>query len=242
MVASKIIGLGLFCIITLPFISIAQGRYSNIHQPEYDEQMVHLGLNFGINQSHYNILHSAKFLQFDSINVVESKNNMGLNVAWSVNIRLGKHFALRTHPADITYTEKAFLYYLKTPDILKQEKSITTKTVEGISFAIPVQLKFASDRIENFRVYIIAGARVDYDLAANVGKASIDEVLKLKRLDYSVEAGMGFHFYLPYIVVTPELKITNGIRNVLANNNTVKYSNVIDNIKARQVSFSLTFE
>ena len=232
----------IICILISPSRAFTQLRNQNIHQPEYDDKVVHLGLNFGINYSHYNILHSSKFLLFDSVQVVESNNNVGLNVAWAVNLRLGKHLAIRTHPADITYTEKAFIYSLKTPDFLKQEDSVVTKKVEGISFAIPVQLKFASDRIKNFRVYIIAGARVDYDMAANVGKKLTDEVLALKRLDFSVEGGIGFHFYLPYIVVTPEVKITNGLRNVLSKNDNLKYANIVDKINARAVTFSLTFE
>jgi hypothetical protein len=228
--------------ISIPFYSNAQLRNAVINQQDYDDVKFHMGLNFGINRSHYNILHSSKFTNFDSVNVIESINNSGLNLAWSIDYKIGKHFSLRGHPADVTYTEKAFDYTLKTPDRLRQEDTITRKKVEGISFGIPVQIKFASDRIKNFKVYIFAGARVDYDFAANVGKKENDEVLTLKRLDFSAEGGIGFHFYNSYIVISPELKITHSLRNIISRTDALKYSNTIESLSARSLTFSITFE
>jgi Outer membrane protein beta-barrel domain len=225
------------------FFSSKAQSYKEINQPDYDdERKFHFGLSVGTNRAHYNIVHSTKFLQFDSIHVIESINKTGLNLAWSVDMKLGNHFALRGHPVDLTYTEKAFSYVLTKPDLFRKEDSVTIKKVEGISFALPVQLKFMSDRINNFKVYIIAGARFDYDLAANSGKKNNDEVVTLKKIDFSSELGIGFHFYFPLIVITPELKVTNGFRNVLDKTNSLKYSNVIDKLNARSVTFSLTFE
>jgi hypothetical protein len=227
-------------LISLYKASSAQIEEKVLHQPDYDFQKFHLGIAIGLNRSHYNILHSSKFINFDSVN--ESINNTGLNLSWTVDYKLGTHLSLRSRPLDVTYTEKAFQYSLKTPDRLRQEDSITTKKVEGISFGIPVQLKFASDRINNFKVFIIAGARIDYDFAANVGKKENDEVLTLKRVDFSTEMGIGFHFYLPYLVLTPEIKVAHSLRNILARTDALKYSNTIDNITARSITFSLTFE
>jgi Outer membrane protein beta-barrel domain len=226
----------------IPTFSTAQLRNVVYNQPDYDDTKFHMGLNFGLNRSHYNILHSSKFVNFDSVNVIESINNTGLNLAWSIDYRIGKHFSLRGHPADVTYTEKAFDYTLKTPDRLRQEDTVTRKKVEGISFGIPVQLKFASDRIKNFKVYIFTGFRVDYDFAANVGKKENDEVLTLKRLDFSTEAGIGFHFYNSYIVISPELKITHSLRNIISRTDALKYSNTIESLSARSLTFSITFE
>ncbi len=232
----------LIIFISLYTFSSAQLVEKVLHQPDYDIKKFHFGIAVGLNRSHYNILHSSKFLNFDSVNVIESINNTGLNLSWTVDYKLGNHLSIRTRPADVTYTEKAFQYSLKTPDRLRQEDSITSKKVEGISFGIPVQLKFASDRINNFKVFIIAGARIDYDFAANVGKKENDEVLTLKRVDFSTEMGIGFHFYLPYLVLTPEIKVAHSLRNILARTDALKYSNTIDNITARSITFSLTFE
>lgn len=232
----------LFLGIAIPLCSYGQIRETELNQPEYDFKKFHFGIAFGINKSHYNILHSSKFVHFDSVNVIESINNTGLNLSWTVDYKLGEHFSLRTRPADVTYTEKAFQYTLKTPDWLRKEDTITTQKVEGISFGVPIQLKFASDRINNFKVYILAGARVDYDFASNVDKKENNEALTLKKIDFSSEIGIGFHFYLPYLVLTPEIKMAHSFRNMISKSNALKYANTIDNLSARSITFSITFE
>lgn len=225
----------------LPLLGQAQLR-NELNQLEHDDDLFHFGINLGVNRSHYNILHSRKFLQFDSVNVIESINSTGINLAGLVNLRLSNHFNIRTYPINLIFTEKAFQYTLKSPDKPRGEDTITTKKVQGITLAFPVQLKFTSDRIANLKVFMMAGARVDYDLAANAGKKTNEDVITLQKLDYAAEAGIGFHIYFPVFVLTPELKITYGLRNVLSPNNGLKYSNTIDKISSRSLTFSLTVE
>jgi len=225
----------------LPFLGQAQLR-NELNQLEHDDDRFHFGINLGVNRSHYNILHSTKFLQFDSVNVIESINSTGINLAGLVNLRLSNHFNVRTYPINLIFTEKAFQYILKSPDKPRGEDTLTTKKVQGITLAFPVQLKFTSDRIANLKVFMMAGARVDYDLAANAGKKTNEDVITLQKLDYAAEAGIGFHIYFPVFVLTPELRVSYGLRNVLSPNNSLKYSNTIDKINSRSISFSLTVE
>ena len=231
----------LVLIILLPLASHAQLRNS-LNMEDHDEKPFHFGINLGANRSHYNILHSPKFLLFDSINVIESINSTGINLAWLVNMRLSNHFDLRTYPVNLVFTEKAFQYTLRTPDKIRGEDSITVKKVQGITLALPIQVKFTSDRIANLKVFMMAGGRVEYDLAANAGKKQNEEVLTLQKLDYAAEAGIGFHIYFPVFVLTPEIKVTYGLRNVLSRDNALKFSNTIDRLSSRTLTFSLTVE
>ena len=228
-------------VLSLPLFGQAQLR-NELNQLDHDDERFHFGINLGANRSHYNILHSTKFLQFDSVNVIESINSTGINLAGLLNIRLSNHFDVRTYPINLIFTEKAFQYTLKTPDITRLEDTLVTKKVQGITLAFPVQLKFTSDRIANLKVFMMVGARVDYDLAANAGKKTNEDAITLQKLDYAAEGGIGFHIYFPVFVLTPELKITYGLRNVLAPNNALKYSNTIEKINSRSITFSLTVE
>lgn len=228
-------------ILALPILSKAQLR-DGINLIDHDEKLIRFGINFGINRSHYNIGHSKQFLSFDSVNVIESINSTGINLAWMVNLNLNQHFDIRTQPLNLIFTEKAFQYTLSKPDRVRKEDSVVTKKVQGITLAFPLQLKFSSDRITNFKVYMLAGGRVEYDLAANAGKKNNDEIITLQKLDYAAEAGIGFHIYFPVFVLTPELKVTYGLKNVLSPNNSLKYSNTIDRLNSRSITLSLTVE
>jgi hypothetical protein len=232
---------GILGLLLFPLLGMAQLREGN-NLPEHDNKPIHFGINLGLNRAHFSFgLHPQYRLQ-DSIAVVESINSTGLNLAWLVDFRLGNHFNLRTFPLNLTFTEKAFEYSLPTPDVIDGEGFTTIKKVQSISLALPVQIKFSSDRIGNFKVYMLGGVKAEYDLAANAGAKKAENLIKLNRFDYGVEAGLGFHFYYPYFVLTPELKIGWGVSNLHSRDKNLKFSNVIDKINSRTISFSLTVE
>jgi hypothetical protein len=208
-----------------------------VNQETHDDKPYHFGINLGYNKSHFSFTHHPEFLQRDTIMDVESINNAGINLAWLVNVRMSDHFDLRVHPLDLTFSEKAFLYRENYA-----EDSSIEKKVQSITLSFPVQIAFSSDRIGNFKVYTLAGARLDYDLASNAGARKAEDLIKLKRSDVSVELGLGFHIYFPYFVLSPELKLSSGLINLHARDPDLRYSNVIDKINSKMITFSLTVE
>lgn len=217
-------------------LSMAQIR-DGISQEDHDDRPYHFGINIGYNKSHFNFTHHPRFLQYDSIMDVESINNAGINLAWLVNVRMSRHFDVRLHPLDLTFSEKAFLYSQKY-DI----DTSVTKKVQSITLSFPVHIAFSSDRIHNFKVYTIAGGKFDYDLASNAGASKAEDLIKLKRSDLSVELGLGFHIYFPFFVLSPEIKLSSGLINLHSRDADLKYSNVIDKINSKMITFSLTVE
>lgn len=228
-------------ILLLPALCAAQLR-EGLNKEDHDDKPYHFGINLGINRSHFSFGHHPLFLQRDSVMVVESINSTGVNLAWMVEKRLSDHFAIRTFPLNLTFTEKAFEYSLKYPDLIGGEAAITTKKVQSISMTLPIQIKFSSDRIGNFKVYMLGGVKAEYDMAANAGAKKAENLIKLNRFDYGVDAGIGFHFYYPYFVLTPELKMGWGLGNLHSRDANLKFSNVIDKINSRTITFSLTVE
>jgi hypothetical protein len=181
-------------------------------------------------------------MERDSVMGIESLQSTGINLAWLVNKRLGDHFDLRTYPLNLVFTEKAFEYRLKYPDRVLGEDSITVRKVQGITLQFPLQLKFSSDRINNFKVYILGGGKIEYDFAATAGERNAEKLIKLNKIDYGMEAGIGFHFYFPVFVLSPELKLGWGLKNVHSRDPDLKFSNVIDRINSRTLTFSLIIE
>lgn len=120
----------------------------------------------------------------------------------------------------------------------------TLKKIQGITLALPLQIKFCSERIDNIKVYLMAGGKMEYDFAANNNSSKLSErqQVKLKKMDYGIEAGIGFHFYFPVFVLTPEIKASWGLRDMHIRDNDLKYSNVIDRISSRVYSISLVIE
>lgn len=227
-----------------PVIGLAQFR-KQLNQLDHDDKLYHFGINLGFNKSHFSFTHHPKFINptlNDSISVIESVNSTGINLAWLVNVNLAPHWDLRTYPLNLTFSEKAFEYNLIKPDPFFGESKSTLKKVQSITLSLPFLLKFSSDRIGNMKVYTVFGGKVDYDLASNAGKKNVDDIIQIKGFDYSMEAGVGFHIYFPYFVLSPELKITRGFANLHQRNSILKYSSNVDQINSRMISFSLTVE
>ncbi len=206
--------------------------------PDHDNKSYHFGINLGFNKSHFLFSHHPVFLQRDTIMTVESINSSGINLAWLVNLRMGNHFDLRLHPLDLTFSEKAFLYTEK----FTSDTNLVEKKVQSITLSFPVHIKFSSDRINNFKVYTIGGAKFDYDLASTAGQRKAEDLIKLNRKDLSIELGLGFHFYFPVFVLTPEIKLSSGLLNLHSRDESLRYSNVIDKINSKMITLSLTVE
>lgn len=225
----------------LPASAFSQGEKS-YNLADHDDKKFHFGISLGSNRAYYHFSNNPLFIQRDSILSVESLQSTGINLAWLVNMRLGDYFDLRTYPINLIFTEKAFQYSLKYPDRVIGEDTIMIKKVQGVTLSLPLQVKFSSDRIDNFKVYMLAGGKIEYDFAGNAGEKNAEKLIKLEKFDYGIEAGIGFHFYFPVFVLSPEIKLGWGFNNVHSRDETLKFSNVIDEIKARTITFSLIVE
>jgi hypothetical protein len=89
---------------------------------------------------------------------------------------------------------------------------------------------------------MLAGGKVEYDFAANAGEKNAEKLIKLNKFDYGIEAGIGFHFYFPVFVFSPEIKLGWGFQNVHYRDPNLKFSNVIDQIKSRTIQLSFIVE
>ena len=105
-----------------------------------------------------------------------------------------------------------------------------------------MQIRFKSDPIKDFRIYVIAGVRYDYDLASNVKSRKADDIIRLNRHDAAAEYGIGFMIYFPYFILSPEFKVSHGFINVHAPSPGLIYSRVIERMYSRTFTFTINLE
>jgi Outer membrane protein beta-barrel domain len=207
----------------------------------HDDKPYYFGIVLGFNTSHYNIVHHPDFLVSDSILSIESPNNGRIHLGILVNWQINNRFDLRFYPLNLIFSEKKLIYTLKYPDPGDNSFQQTRK-VESIVMSFPLQVRLKSDRINNFRVYSLVGMNFTYDLASNAGARNGEDFVKVKKTDYAAELGVGFQFFFKYFILSPEIKVSQGLTNVLFRDPSLKYSNVIDQMHSRMILFSLQFE
>lgn len=225
--------------ITLFCISIVNDAKAQIHvvnMEDHDDKTYYFGLTFGFNQSRHRIKYSDAFANTDTFLTIQPGWGSGLNLGIMGNLRLNKFIDLRLIPS-ISFAEKKLRYNqpLKPNDL-------ADKGIESIFIHLPLQFKFKSDRIHNFRFYALAGGKFDYDMAANANSRKKDEFLKFKPMDLGYELGFGLEFYYPNFIFSPEIKLSEGLMNQIYIDRSLPLTNAIDQIRTRSIVFSIHLE
>jgi hypothetical protein len=224
----------------LLFISLSLKAQEDLNRPDHDDLPYYFGLTFGYDNMSLHTEKDPRFLQYDSVLSVEPGSSGGFSAGLLATLKLTNRFELRIAPQLIIGGAKTFTYSLKYPNAL--ESPLETKTLTSTIFTLPLQVKFNSDRIDNFRVYMIGGLTYDIDLASNSNERNAEDLIKLKKFDYAVEAGLGFNFFLKFVTVSPEIKIHNGLANIHDRDPDLKFSNVLGDLKSRMIVFSINIE
>ena len=213
-----------------------------LYRQDHDNMDYYFGLTLNYNSSYLKTTKSAKFLASDSIMVTEPGSSGGVALGLMGTLRLDDHFQFRVNPQLIIGGSKYISYNLNPTKTMPGEASFQKQVLPSNIVSFPFQIIFNSDRIDNFRTYMLGGIKYDIDLASNSAARNAENIIKLKRYDFGVELGIGFNFYLPFVTISPELKISNGLSNIHQLDPALKYSNVLDKIQSRMIVFSIHFE
>jgi hypothetical protein len=215
------------------------GSTLEINLADHDEKPYYFGISIGGNLSRFHTQFHPRFLAYDSVLVAEPTNSGGISLGLSATARISDRFQARFNP-QLFFMERNIYYKLAHPDGNNETEVI--KKVESVTMSFPIQLKFQSDRIGNFRVYTLAGFKADIDMASNARAKRAEELVKIEKNDYGPEFGMGFNFFFPSFIFSPEIKISNGMRNIHARDENLRFSNIFDKIQSRMIVFTIHLE
>ncbi|HRO43915.1 MAG TPA: porin family protein [Flavipsychrobacter sp.] len=222
-----------FLIVLLCTNAFAQRRILNM--PEHDDKLYYFGITFGANFSQYRIKYTNSFVETDTFKRIQPRWSPGFNLGLMANLRLNKFIDLRFIPS-LSFADKKLGFTMSPND------SISNRNIESIYMHLPLQLKFKSDRIYNFRFYGMVGGKFDYDLAANARSRRSDEWLKVKPMDLGYELGVGFEFYYPNFIFSPEIKLSQGLSNQIYHDKNIPLTNAIQELNTRMIVISIHLE
>jgi hypothetical protein len=205
----------------------------------YDEKFLHFGFSLGFNTMDFSITPSQQYLEVDSIYPEVSLLNPGINIQIVTDLRPAKYLDIRFLPG-VSFGQRNVRYY-RNKVIYNEQQRIESSFLE-----FPLLLKYKGDRLNNVRPYVIGGLNFRYDLA---GKKEYDDekpiYIRLKRPDLYLEAGAGLDFYLTYFKLSVELKLSDGLRNVLVDDPAsghAEFRNAIDKMRSRIWILAFHFE
>ncbi len=211
----------------------AQAKVQNM--ADHDTKPYYFGLTFGFNVAQYRIRYTEAYALTDTFKTIQPYWGPGFTLGLMGNLRMSKYVDLRTVPS-LQFAEKRLNFNTPLGDSLQK------RTVESIYFTFPLQLKFKSDRIRNFRFYALGGGKIDYDLASNAKSRKTNEFLKIKPFDAGYEIGVGFEFYYPNFIFSPEIKMSQGLVDQIYRDGNLPLTNAIESITTRTIVISIHLE
>ena len=231
---------GLFLLllaVLFAFQGMAQRYGKNI--PSFEHRKFHFGANLGGTSTTYSYELNSSFTEFDSVFQVNINSGPGFAIHLPViSWNLHATFHLRFIPS-LTFHDTEFRYaYWKNG-----EREIKSTRTQPTLLNFPLIMKWNTKRINNFSAYALGGLSYSYDLASqdDVDQSLSEPIVKLKRHDYAYHVGGGFDFYMQYFKFGLEIKLSNGMRNLLIQDETF-FAAPLKSLKSQIWWFSITFE
>lgn len=229
-----------------------------------DEERIHFGFTFQHTSSLYKIQKKGDwrapfndpdtgFPLTDSLSALYSKSSPGYGIGFVVNGRISNHVDVRLTPT-LNFNNRKIAYEYVQRNLATDPTAPVSmpfyavdQKVQATLVEFPLGLKIKSDRRNNFRAYMLYGAKYSYDITSkkktdDAGNAFLYKLLKNRKSYLSYEAAFGMDLYFEYFKMSPEIKLSYSMNNILDNSTPNPYNVPIEKLMLRNVTFSLFFE
>ncbi len=230
LVYSRKIGIASALLLSLNYAS-AQNR------PQIDNRILHFGFTL---HGTYNMLQmntSQQFLNIDTLKNIRQEPFAGFGLGAIVDLKMGDYMNLRFLGPSISFAQRNIYYDFQNSSSNRRAE------IESVYLEFPLQIKIKSERHWNTRFYFIGGFKYTYDLTSNVDapRSINDPVVALGKNMYSYEIGIGMDLYFPMFNLSPELKFSQSVNDMLVQDDFV-YTKGLASIFPRVFTLSFHFE
>ena len=224
-------------LLLLPLFAVAQERKVQ-NKPYIDFRRLHYGFFIGVHAQDMEFANNGFVTENGETWYADIANyNPGFSVGVLADLRLNTYMSLRAIPT--------MHFGQNTVRFREQNSGETSKqSLKTTYIAVPVHVKFAAERFNNYRPYVTAGVSPMWNLTVKK-----QQQLLLKKFDFMIELGFGCDFYLPFFKLIPELKfsfspldVLKKERNDLLDANYLKFTQSVDGVTSKMVTLSLYFE
>ena len=177
----------------------------------------------------------------DSLNSITSPGTAGFALGFLARYSITDNFEVRLTPT-LVFADRTMSYQYRTQDLAPDKNQVVSTT----QAEFPLELKLKSNRLGNFRAYVLGGVKYAYGIG-NQSKTNEADLAPLERKLKNVPnfssyvAGFGCDIYLEYFKLSPEIKLSNSFGSVLYPENH-PYASPLEKLYLHTIVFSLIFE
>lgn len=221
-------------------LGLAGQREVPVNGPWEDEKFFNAGYSLGFNVMTFKINPSDQFTAVDSLYPSGVSVFPGINIHLALNFRINQFFDIRLLPG-ISFGQRNLNFSSSSA----VDTVFSPQKIESSFIEVPLLVRYGW-RMQNIKPYIIGGVSYRYDFYAQERyRIERPVYLRLNKPDIYYEAGAGVGFYMKSVRLSLEIKMSNGIQDVLAHDphpEYPEYTNSIASLKSRMWVFSLHFE
>ncbi|GHA27349.1 PorT protein [Salinimicrobium marinum] len=162
---------------------------------------------------------------------------IGFNVGLIGNLRLSNHLDLRLEPG-VSFNRINFMVTKADPD--------TFREINSTYVHIPLLLKFSTQRLNNFKPFVVGGLSTSWNLSSNENNPedNSDGQFRMTTNSYYYELGFGIDFYLYYFKFSPSIRGVFAINDELIRDedpNSI-YTGNVSKMSSRGIFLNFTFQ
>jgi hypothetical protein len=210
-------------ILITPLILFILGAYGQDERPRnlnaFDLKRIHFGFTVGVNTMDVGITRNYEANDFYYADL--SRLLPGFQVSIVSDLRLNKNWNLRFLPGISFGSREIWFYEYDDGEVGDPVDlpNVDNPVPLGPAFLdFPLLFKYRSDRVNNYRPYLVGGLNFRYDMSSKkpgVYDGDSGEYSKFKRGDLYLEFGFGVDSYLRYFKFAPEIKLAIGLMNMI---------------------------
>ena len=202
----------------------------------YDDTKVHYGFLLGAHSSYYRLNYSSNFSSqnYSNLHSILSDPSPGFKLGFISDFSIYYPFDLRT------LLQVSFLEFKL--DYLYDDGTIFSDVRAATFLEAPILIKYKSKRRQNSRMFLIAGFKPGLEIGAKNKDEAGKDILELKAFDISLEIGFGADIFFPLFKLSPEIRYSRGLINMIDKKSRNEFNLPIDKIIVHNISIFFTFE
>jgi Outer membrane protein beta-barrel domain len=205
------------------------------HDQQYNSRLFHFGISIGFSDNSYKVAVDSQFMAQQGILAFHTLHAPGFSLGILSDLHLSKSFEFRFIP-DLSFGDRAITYQIAGAD------TPAIKRIQSVYLDLPIDIKYRSVPYKDMRVYVVAGAKYSMDMQSNATARRAQDLIKVYKNDIALEYGVGMEFHLPLVIISPEIKASYGLFDVLKPDPNLNYSYVLKSLHLRSILFAIHFE
>lgn len=200
--------------------------------PYIDQRRFHYGFALGINFANVTFENAGKgwYAECPDINTAFCVGLIG-------DLALTENLSLRCQPTLYFVSRNVVFHHQMLCQIVNQD-------LKSCNLEIPLSIKVATKRLNNYRPYLLAGSSVMYDMSKDK-----ETPILFKNFDFGLHIALGSDTYLPFFKFCPELRFNIGLldmidhkRKGLKDETLMQYTDAVKSAHTKSISLILHFE